>query len=83
MTKAQQYDLSIDEIADRFDASAAIGQVLHDLKLLRQSINLAIDKEALEDLIQHVEERVRHDKPFEYILGQIPDDIKGIITIGG
>ena len=79
MTKAQQYDLSIDEIAERFCATDAVDQVLYDLKLLRQSINLAIDKEALEDLIEQVEEYIQYDEPFEYILRQIPDDIKALL----
>ena len=79
MTKAQQYDLKIDEIADRFDTSDAVDQVLYDLKLLRQSINLAIDKEALEVLIEQVEEYMHYDEPFEYILRQIPDDIKALL----
>ena len=80
MTKAQQYDLSIDEIAERFNTTAAVDQVLYDLKLLRQSINLAIDKEALEDLIEQVEEYIHYDEPFEYILRQIPDDIKALLV---
>ena len=80
MTKAQQYDLKIDEIADRFDTSDAVDQVLYDLKLLRQSINLAIDKEALEVLIEQVEEYMHYDEPFEYILRQIPDDIKALLV---
>ena len=80
MTKSQQYDLSIEEISDRYRESDAVDQVLYDLKLLRQSINLAIDKEALEDLIEQVEEYIHYDESLEYILRQIPDDIKALLV---
>ena len=80
MTKSQQYDLSIDEIADRFRETDAVDQVLYDIKLLRKSINLAIDKEALEVLIEQVEEYVQHDESLEYILRQIPDSVKELLV---
>ena len=80
MTKSQQYDLSIEEISDRYRESDAVDQVLYDIKLLRKSINLAIDKEALEDLIEQVEEYVHYDESLEYILRQIPDDIKALLV---
>ena len=80
MTKSQQYDISIEEISDRYRESDAVDQVLYDIKLLRKSINLAIDKEALEDLIEQVEEYVHYDESLEYILRQIPDDIKALLV---
>ena len=79
MTPSQQYDLSIFKIAMLFDTTDAVNQVLYDLKLLRQSINLAIDKEALEDLIEQAEEYIRRDEPFEYVLRQISDDVKRLM----
>ena len=80
MTKSQQYDLSIDEIAERFDTTDAVDQVLYDIKLLRKSINLSINQEALENLIEEVEEYVHYDESLEYILRQIPDDIKALLV---
>ena len=80
MTKSQQYDLSIEEISDRYRESDAVDQVLYDIKLLRKSINLSINQEALENLIEEVEEYVHYDESLEYILRQIPDDIKALLV---
>ena len=80
MTRSQQYDLSIEEIAERFDTTDAVDQVLYDLKLLQKSINLAIDQEALKALIEQVEEYIQYDEPFEYILEQIPDKVKSLLV---
>ncbi len=77
--KARQYEVQIGEIADRHRESDAVDQVLYDIKLLRKSINLAIDQEALEDLIEQVEEYVHYDESLEYILNQIPNDIKALL----
>ncbi len=80
MTLAQQYDNNIESIADRFRQSDAVDQILYDIKLLRKSINLAINQEAVEDLIEEVEEYVNYDEPPEYILRQIPDDVKALLV---
>ena len=77
--KALQYEIQVGEIADRPRETDAIDQVLYDIKLLRKSINLAIDQEALEDLIEQVEEYVHYDESLEYILQQIPTDIKALL----
>ena len=79
MTKALQYDIQIEEIADRHRETDAVDQVLYDIKLLRKSINLAIDKDALENLIEEVEDYVHFEESLEYILNQIPDDIKALL----
>ena len=78
--KALQYDIQIEEIADRHRETDAIDQVHYDIKLLRKSINLAIDQDALEDLIEQVEEYVHYDESLEYILRQIPTDIKALLA---
>ena len=78
--KALQYEIQVGEIADRHRETDAIDQVLYDIKLLRKSINLAIDQEALEDLIEQVEEYVHYDESLEYILRQIPTDIKALLA---
>jgi hypothetical protein len=62
MTLAQQYDNNIESIADRFRESDAVDQILYDIKLLRKSINLAINQEVVEDLIEEVEEYVNYDE---------------------
>tara|TARA_Y100000593_G_C4302162_1_gene333923 strand:- start:691 stop:936 length:246 start_codon:yes stop_codon:yes gene_type:complete len=79
MILAEQYDKDKNEVADMFTESDAVDEVLYDIKLLRKSINLAIDKEALEDLIEEVEEYIHYDESLEYILRQIPDEIKEVI----
>jgi uncharacterized FlaG/YvyC family protein len=80
MTLAQQYDNNIESIADRFRESDAVDQILYDIKLLRKSINLAINQEVVEDLIEEVEEYVNYDESPEYILRQIPDDVKALLV---
>ena len=80
MTLAQQYDNNIESIADRFRQSDAVDQILYDIKLLRKSINLAINQEVVEDLIEEVEEYVHYDESPEYILRQIPDEVKALLV---
>ena len=80
MTLAQQYDNNIESIADRFRESDAVDQILYDIKLLRKSINLAINQEVVEDLIEEVEEYVNYDESPEYILRQIPDEVKALLV---
>tara|TARA_B100001093_G_C26794345_1_gene1000442 strand:+ start:1411 stop:1656 length:246 start_codon:yes stop_codon:yes gene_type:complete len=80
MTLAQQYDNNIESIADRFRQSDAVDQILYDIKLLRKSINLAINQEVVEDLIEEVEEYVHYDESLEYILRQIPVEVKALLA---
>ena len=80
MTLAQQYDNNIESIADRFRQSDAVDQILYDIKLLRKSINLAINQEVVEDLIEEVEEYVHYDESLEYILRQIPVEVKALLV---
>ena len=79
MTLSEQYDQQKQETADRYREMDAVDQVLYDIKLLRKSINLAIDKDALENLIEEVEDYVHFEESLEYILNQIPDDIKALL----
>ena len=79
MTPSQQYDAQIEEIADRFREVDAVDMILYDVKLLRQSINLSINQEVVENLIEQVEKHIQKDESFEYILQNIPDDVKRLM----
>ena len=77
MTLSQQYDQQKQETADRYREMDAVDEVLHDIKSLRGS---SVDEETLEDLIEQVEEYVHYDESLEYILRQIPTDIKTLLA---
>ena len=77
MTLSQQYDQQKHETADRFREMDAVDEVLHDIKSLRGS---SVDEETLEDLIEQVEEYVQYDESLEYILRQIPTEIKELLA---
>ena len=77
MTLSQQYDQQKQETADRYREMDAVDEVLHDIKSLRGS---SVDEETLEDLIEQVEEYVHYDESLEYILRQIPTDIKALLA---
>ena len=77
MTLSEQYDQQKHETADRFREMDAVDEVLHDIKILRGS---SVDEETLEDLIEQVEEYVHYDESLEYILRQIPTDIKALLA---
>lgn len=52
-------------------------EVLTDVKALRGTSQFTI--ESLEVLIEHIEELTHYDEPLEYILRQIPNQIKTAI----
>jgi hypothetical protein len=80
MSLSQQYDLKINKLADQFDKSVAVGQVLHDVTGLRGAALMFDVAEIVEDVIEDVEVFVYHyNKPLEYILGKMPDEIKEAI----
>jgi len=55
----------------------AVDEVLADIKRLSGS---SIDEEALEVLIEEVEEYVHYEESLEYILSQIPDKVKKLLV---
>ena len=79
MTKVQeqQYDNQKRETADRFREMDAVDEVLHDIKSLRGT---SFDEETLEDLIEQIEEYVHYDESLEYILRQIPIEVKALLV---
>ena len=77
MTLSEQYDQQKHETADRYREMDAVDEVLHDIKNLRGS---SVDEETLEDLIEQVEEYVHYDESLEYILRQIPTEIKTLLA---
>ena len=77
MTKAQQYDEQKQEVADRHREMDAVDETLNDIKSLRDT---SFDEETLEDLIEQVEEYIHYDESLEYILRQIPTDVKALLA---
>ena len=77
MTLLNQYDEAKNETADRFREMDAVDEVLSDIKRLRGT---SIDEETLEDLIEEVEEYVHYEEPLDYILRQIPNEIKKLLV---
>ena len=77
MTLSQQYDQQKQETADRYREMDAVDEVLHDIKSLRGS---SIDEETLEDLIEQIEEYMHYEESLEYILRQIPIEIKTLLV---
>ena len=73
MTKAQQYDAQKQEVADRFREMDAVDEVLQDIKELRGTSMYA---EELEGLIEEVEESINYEESLDYILSQIPAEVK-------
>ena len=78
MTKSQQYDQQKQETADRYREMDAVDEVLHDLKSLKNASPFT--SESLDVLIEAVEDYVHYDESLEYILRQIPDDIKALLV---
>tara|TARA_R100001082_G_scaffold9493_1_gene5375 strand:+ start:247 stop:489 length:243 start_codon:yes stop_codon:yes gene_type:complete len=76
MTQSQQYNQQKEEMADRYREMDAIDDVLFDLKALYKIHPL--HAEELEDLIEQIDEYVQYDESLEYILSQIPDNIKAL-----
>ena len=77
MSIAQQYDAQKQETADRFREMDAVDETLHDIKSLRGT---SFDEETLEDLIEQIEEYVQYDESLEYILRQIPVEVKALLV---
>ena len=73
-----QYDNFKQEVADMFKETDAIDEVLTDLKSVRN--HQSIDKETIEDLIELTEDWIHFNEDLEYILSQIPDQIKSVIV---
>ena len=73
-----QYDSLKQEVADMFKETDAIDEVLTDLKAVRN--HQSIDKETIEDLIELTEDWIHFNEDLEYILRQIPNQIKSVIV---
>ena len=73
-----QYDSFKQEVADMFKETDAIDEVLTDLKSVRN--HQSIDKETIEDLIELTEDWIHFNEDLEYILRQIPNQIKSVIV---
>ena len=84
MTKAQQYDEQKQETADRYREMDAIDEVVQDIVgLLKGSIHgrrSSIDDDKHEDLLEQIEEYVHYNESLEYILRQIPDEVKALLV---
>ena len=78
MTKSQQYDEQKQETADRFREMDAVDEVLQDLKSLKGTSTFT--SESLEVLIEAIEEYVNYDESLEYILRQIPVEVKALLV---
>lgn len=78
MTQSEQYDSFKQEVADMFKEADAIDEVLTDLKSVRN--HQSIDKETIEDIIELTEDWIHFNEDLEYILNQIPDQIKSVIV---
>ena len=76
MKLSEQYDQQKQETADRYREMDAVDEVLHDIKRLRGS---SIDEDTLEDLIEQIEEYVHYEESLEYILRQIPAEVKALL----
>ena len=79
MTLSEQYDQQKQETADRYREMDAVDEILCDLNGLKHGFSNVTD-ETLEDLIEQVEEYVHYDESLEYILRQIPTDIKALLA---
>ena len=73
-----QYDNFKQEVADMFKESDAIDEVLTDLKSVRN--HQLVDKETIEDLIELTEDWIHFNEDLNYILRQIPNQIKTVIV---
>ena len=78
MTLSQQYDQQKQETADRYREMDAVDEVLYNLKSLRGASPFT--SESLEVLIEAVEDYVHYGESLEYILRQIPDEVKALLA---
>ena len=79
MTLSQQYDQQKQETADRYREMDAVDEILCDLNGLKHSFSNVTD-ETLENLIEQVEEYIHYNESLEYILRQIPTEIKTLLA---
>mgnify|MGYP005997876097 FL=1 len=79
MTLSQQYDQQKQETADRYREMDAVDEVLCDLNGLKHGFSNVSD-ETLENLIEQVEEYIHYNESLEYILQQIPTEIKTLLA---
>ena len=77
MTKAQQYDQQKQETADRYREMDAVDEVLQDVVSL---FGTSIDEEKHEALLEEVETCIHYNESLEYILRQIPDEVKALLV---
>ena len=84
MTLSAQYDQQKQETADRYREMDAVDEILHDIGgLLRDSIHgrrSSVDDGKHEDLLEQIEEYVHYGESLEYILRQIPDEVKTLLA---
>ena len=78
MKQPEQYDSFKQEVADMFNEADAIDEVITDLKSVRN--HKSIDKNLIENLIEEAEEYIHYRESLEYILRQIPNQIKSVIV---
>ena len=79
MTLSEQYDQQKHETADRYREMDAVDEILCDLNGLKHGFS-NVTNETLEDLIEQVEEYIHYDESLEYILRQIPTEIKALLA---
>ena len=79
MTLSQQYDQQKHETADRYREMDAVDEILCDLNGLKHGFSNVTD-ETLENLIEQVEEYIHYNESLEYILRQIPTEIKTVLA---
>ncbi len=77
MTKAQQYDQQKQETADRYREMDAVDEVLQDVVSL---FGTSIDEEEHETLLEEIEICINYNESLEYILRQIPDEVKALLV---
>ena len=79
MTLSEQYDQQKHETADRYREMDAVDEILCDLNGLKHGFSNVTD-ETLENLIEQVEEYIHYNESLEYILRQIPTEIKTVLA---
>ena len=79
MTLSEQYDQQKHETADRYREMDAVDEILCDLSGLKHGFS-NVTHETLENLIEQVEEYIHYNESLEYILRQIPTEIKTLLA---
>ena len=79
MTRSEQYDQQKHETADRYREMDAVDEILCDLNGLKHGFS-NVTHETLENLIEQVEEYIHYNESLEYILRQIPTEIKTLLA---